>query len=35
MDQKPIVLCLRVKGMALDAIHDDLVPTLEKDAVAD
>jgi hypothetical protein len=34
MDQKPIVLCLRMKGMALDAIHDDLVRTLGKKAVA-
>jgi hypothetical protein len=34
MDQKPIVLDLRMKGMALDAIHDDLVRTLGKDAVA-
>jgi hypothetical protein len=33
MDQKPIVLYLRVKGMAFDAIHDDLVRTLGKDAV--
>jgi hypothetical protein len=34
MDLKPIVLYLRVKGMALDAIHGDLVRTLGKDAVA-
>jgi hypothetical protein len=34
MDQKPIVLYLRMKRMALDAIHDDLVRTLGKDAVA-
>jgi hypothetical protein len=34
MDQKPIVLCLRMKRMALDAIHDDLVRTLGEDAVA-
>jgi hypothetical protein len=34
MDQKPVVLNLRMKGMALDAIHDDLVRTLGKDAVA-
>jgi hypothetical protein len=34
MDQKPIVFYLRMKGMALDAIHDDLVCTLGKDAVA-
>jgi hypothetical protein len=33
MDQKPIVLYLRIKGMDLDAIHDDLVRTLGKDAV--
>jgi hypothetical protein len=35
MDQKPIVLCLRMKGMALDTIHDDLVRTFGKGAVAD
>jgi hypothetical protein len=34
LDQKPIVLYLRMKGMALDAIHEDLVHTLGKDAVA-
>jgi hypothetical protein len=34
MGQKPIVLYLRMKGMALDAIHDDLLRTLGKDAVA-
>jgi hypothetical protein len=34
MDQKPIVLYLRMKGMVLNAIHDDLVRTLEKDTVA-
>jgi hypothetical protein len=34
MDQKPIVLYLRMKGMVLDAIHDDLVRTLGKDSVA-
>jgi hypothetical protein len=33
MDQKPILLYLRMKWMALDAIHDDLVRTLGKDAV--
>jgi hypothetical protein len=33
MDQKPIVLYLRMKGMALNAIHDDLVRTLGKDVV--
>jgi hypothetical protein len=32
MDQKPIVLYLRMKGTDLDAIHDDLVRTLGKDA---
>jgi hypothetical protein len=31
MDQKPIVLYLWMKGMTLDAIHDDLVRTLGKD----
>jgi hypothetical protein len=34
MDQKPIVLYLPMKGMTLDAIHDDLIRTLGKDAVA-
>jgi hypothetical protein len=34
MDQKPIILYLRMKGMDLDAIPDDLVHTLGKDAVA-
>jgi hypothetical protein len=34
MDQKPIVLYLPMKGMALDAIHDDLVRMHGKDAVA-
>jgi hypothetical protein len=34
MDQKPIVLYLRMKRMALDAIHNDLVSTLGKDVVA-
>jgi hypothetical protein len=34
MDQKPIVLDLRMKEMALDAIHDDLVRMLGKDVVA-
>jgi hypothetical protein len=33
MDQKPIILYLRMEGMALDAIHDDLVHMLGKDAV--
>jgi hypothetical protein len=34
MDQKPIVLYFRMKGMTLDAIHNDLVRTLGKDTVA-
>jgi hypothetical protein len=34
MDQKPIVLYLHMKGMALDSIHDDLVRTFGKDTVA-
>jgi hypothetical protein len=34
MDQKPIVLYLRMKGMALDVVHDDLAGTLGKEAVA-
>jgi hypothetical protein len=34
MAQKPTVLYLRMKRMALDAIHDDLVHTLGEDAVA-
>jgi hypothetical protein len=34
MDQKPIVLYLRMKRMDLDAIHDDLVRTIGKGAVA-
>jgi hypothetical protein len=34
IDQKPAVLYLRIKRMALDAIHGDLVRTLGKDAVA-
>jgi hypothetical protein len=34
MDQKAIVLYLRMKEMAVDAIHDDLVHMLGKDAVA-
>jgi hypothetical protein len=34
VDQKPIVIYLRMKGVTLDAIHDDLVRTLGKDAVA-
>jgi hypothetical protein len=34
MDQKPIIFYLRMKGMALDAIHGDVVRMLGKDAVA-
>jgi hypothetical protein len=34
MEQKPIVLYLRMKGMVLDAIPNDLVRTFGKDAVA-
>jgi hypothetical protein len=34
MDQRSIVLYLRIKGMQLDAIHSDLVATLDTDAVA-
>jgi hypothetical protein len=34
MDRQPIVLYLPMKGMAFDAIHDDLVRTIGKDAVA-
>jgi hypothetical protein len=34
MDRKPIVLYLRMKGMGLDVIHDDLVHTLGKYPVA-
>jgi hypothetical protein len=34
MDQKPIFLYLRMKGRALDAIHDDPLRTLGKDVVA-
>jgi hypothetical protein len=34
MDQKPIVLYLPMKWMALDTIHDDLGRTLGKYAVA-
>jgi hypothetical protein len=34
MDQKPIVLYLRIKEMDLDAIHDDFIRTLGQDAVA-
>jgi hypothetical protein len=33
MDQNTIVLYLRMKGMSLDAIHEDLVRTLGTDAV--
>jgi hypothetical protein len=35
MDQKTIVLYLRMKGISLDAIHEDLVRTLCTDAVTD
>jgi hypothetical protein len=34
MDQKPIVLYLWMKGMVLDAVHNDLLRTLGKDVVA-
>jgi hypothetical protein len=34
MDQKPIVIYLRMKWMGLDSIHDDLVRTIGKDVVA-
>jgi hypothetical protein len=34
MDQKTIVLDLHMKRPALDAIHEDLVRTLVKEAVA-
>jgi hypothetical protein len=34
MDQKSIVFYLQMKGMVFNAIHDDLVRTLGKDAVA-
>jgi hypothetical protein len=34
MDQKPLVLYLRMKGMAREAIHEVLVRTLGLDAVA-
>jgi hypothetical protein len=34
IDQRPIVLYLRMKWMTLDPIHDDLVHTLGNDAVA-
>jgi hypothetical protein len=34
MDQKPIVLYFRMKGMTFDAIHDGLVRRLGKDAMA-
>jgi hypothetical protein len=34
MDQKPIILYLWMKWMALDSIHDDLIRMLGKDAVA-
>jgi prophage maintenance system killer protein len=34
MDQKAIVLYLHMKGMSLDAIHEDLVRVLGENAVA-
>jgi hypothetical protein len=34
MDQKSIVLYLHMKGMALDAIHEDLVRVLGEKAIA-
>jgi hypothetical protein len=34
MDQKPVVLYLRMEGVALDAIHDNFVRMLWKEAVA-
>jgi hypothetical protein len=34
MDQKPIVLYLRIKGIDLDAIHDDLICTHGRDVEA-
>jgi hypothetical protein len=34
MDQKSIVLYLYMNGMALDAIHEDLVRMLEENAIA-
>jgi hypothetical protein len=34
MDQKPIIFYLRMNGIALDAIDDNLVRTLGNDAVA-
>jgi hypothetical protein len=33
MEQKAIVLSLHMKVIGLDAVHEDLVRTLEKDAV--
>jgi hypothetical protein len=33
MDQKPMVFYLRMKGMVLDGVHDDLVRKLRKDIV--
>jgi hypothetical protein len=35
MGQKSIVLYLHMKGMALDAIHEDLVRVLGENAIAD
>jgi hypothetical protein len=34
MNQKSIILYLQMEGIDLDAIHDDLVRTLGKNAVA-
>jgi hypothetical protein len=34
MDQKAIVLYLHMRGMSLDAIHEDLVRVLGENAVA-
>jgi hypothetical protein len=34
MDQKTIVLYLHMKRMGLDAIHEDLVYALGKEAIA-
>jgi hypothetical protein len=34
VDQKAIVLSLHMKGMSLDAIHEDLMRVLKENAVA-
>jgi hypothetical protein len=34
MDQKVIALCLHMRGMSLDAIHEDLMRVLRENAVA-